>query len=147
MRPDIRPQLREYLAWYEEVLGRLKSGAIRYTELLCGGFVLEGENANPILAALPPVIHVRSSGDSWRRVPVRRREKPSNQACRLSAKTRQRTHSVAIPEKNAKLEHASALEQIDAGGGVSTSRRSATKQKPCRTKKEGWGNQGFPHDR
>ena len=27
-RPDIRPQLREYLAWYEEVLGRVESGAI-----------------------------------------------------------------------------------------------------------------------
>jgi hypothetical protein len=28
VRPDIRPQLREYLAWYEEVLGRVESGAI-----------------------------------------------------------------------------------------------------------------------
>ena len=27
-RPDIRPQLRELLAWYEEVLGRIESGAI-----------------------------------------------------------------------------------------------------------------------
>jgi hypothetical protein len=27
-RPDIRPQLREFLAWYEEVLGRIESGAI-----------------------------------------------------------------------------------------------------------------------
>jgi hypothetical protein len=27
-RPDIRPQLRAYLAWYEEVLGRVESGAI-----------------------------------------------------------------------------------------------------------------------
>jgi hypothetical protein len=27
-RPDIRPQLREFLAWYEEVLGRIKSGAL-----------------------------------------------------------------------------------------------------------------------
>jgi hypothetical protein len=27
-RPDIRPQLREFLAWYEEVLGRIQSGAI-----------------------------------------------------------------------------------------------------------------------
>jgi len=27
-RPDIRPQLRELLAWYEEVLGRIDSGAI-----------------------------------------------------------------------------------------------------------------------
>jgi hypothetical protein len=28
VRPDIRPQLREFLAWYEEVLGRIESGAI-----------------------------------------------------------------------------------------------------------------------
>ena len=27
-RPDIRPQLREFLAWYEEVLGRIASGAL-----------------------------------------------------------------------------------------------------------------------
>jgi hypothetical protein len=27
-RPDIRPQLRELLAWYEEVLGRIASGAL-----------------------------------------------------------------------------------------------------------------------
>jgi hypothetical protein len=27
-QPDIRPQLRESLAWYEEVLGRIASGAL-----------------------------------------------------------------------------------------------------------------------
>jgi hypothetical protein len=27
-RPDIRPQLREFLAWYEQVLGRIEAGAI-----------------------------------------------------------------------------------------------------------------------
>jgi hypothetical protein len=27
-RPDIRPQLRESLAWYDEVLGRIEAGAI-----------------------------------------------------------------------------------------------------------------------
>jgi hypothetical protein len=27
-RPDIRPQLREFLAWYEEVLERIESGAL-----------------------------------------------------------------------------------------------------------------------
>ena len=27
-RPEIRPQLREFLAWCEEVLGRIESGAI-----------------------------------------------------------------------------------------------------------------------
>jgi hypothetical protein len=26
--PDVRPQLPEFLAWYEEVLGRIESGAI-----------------------------------------------------------------------------------------------------------------------
>jgi hypothetical protein len=28
VRPEIRPQLREYLAWYEEVLARVESGAV-----------------------------------------------------------------------------------------------------------------------
>jgi hypothetical protein len=28
VRPDIRPQLRELLAWYEEVLGRIAAGAV-----------------------------------------------------------------------------------------------------------------------
>jgi hypothetical protein len=28
MKPEIRPQLREFLAWYEEVLGRIEAGAI-----------------------------------------------------------------------------------------------------------------------
>jgi hypothetical protein len=27
-RPDIRPQLREFLTWYQEVLGRIESGAL-----------------------------------------------------------------------------------------------------------------------
>jgi hypothetical protein len=27
-KPDIRPQLRELLAWYDEVLGRIASGAL-----------------------------------------------------------------------------------------------------------------------
>ena len=27
-KPDIRPQLRELLAWYEEVLARIASGAL-----------------------------------------------------------------------------------------------------------------------
>jgi hypothetical protein len=27
-RPDVRPQLREFLTWYEEVLGRIESGAV-----------------------------------------------------------------------------------------------------------------------
>jgi hypothetical protein len=27
-RPDIRPQLREFLGWYEDVLGRIESGAL-----------------------------------------------------------------------------------------------------------------------
>jgi hypothetical protein len=28
VRPDIRPQLREFLAWYDEVLGRIEAGAV-----------------------------------------------------------------------------------------------------------------------
>ena len=28
VRPEIRPQLREFLAWYEEVLGRIEAGAV-----------------------------------------------------------------------------------------------------------------------
>jgi hypothetical protein len=28
VKPDIRPQLREYLAWYEEVLGRIEEGVV-----------------------------------------------------------------------------------------------------------------------
>jgi hypothetical protein len=28
MRPDIRPQLREFLSWYDEVLERIEAGAI-----------------------------------------------------------------------------------------------------------------------
>jgi hypothetical protein len=28
VQPEIRPQLREFLAWYEEVLGRIEAGAI-----------------------------------------------------------------------------------------------------------------------
>ena len=27
-KPDIRPQLREMLAWYDEVLGRIAAGAL-----------------------------------------------------------------------------------------------------------------------
>jgi hypothetical protein len=27
-RPDVRPQLRDFLEWYEEVLGRIESGAV-----------------------------------------------------------------------------------------------------------------------
>ena len=27
-KPDIRPQLRELLAWYEDVLGRIAAGAL-----------------------------------------------------------------------------------------------------------------------
>jgi hypothetical protein len=27
-RPDIRPQLREFLGWYEKVVGRIEAGAL-----------------------------------------------------------------------------------------------------------------------
>ncbi len=69
---SLRDNPSSAVQWLDEILagtprdadGRLRYGGDgRYTELLCGGFVLEGENANPILAALPPVIHVRSSGN------------------------------------------------------------------------------------
>lgn len=33
------------------------------TEILCGGFALEGRSANPLLALLPPVLHVRAPSD------------------------------------------------------------------------------------
>jgi hypothetical protein len=28
-RPDIRPQLREFLGWYEKVVGRIEAGGAR----------------------------------------------------------------------------------------------------------------------
>ena len=43
-RPDVRPQLREFLAWHEEVLGRIESGAI----------VAPAEN-EPRMVAMPPL--------------------------------------------------------------------------------------------
>ncbi len=40
--------------------GRLvRDGRGEQTEILCGGFVLEGRSATPLLALLPPLLHVR----------------------------------------------------------------------------------------
>jgi len=52
--------------WLDDILGSesYDDGRLRYggdgicTELVCGGFALEGDTANPILRALPEVIHV-----------------------------------------------------------------------------------------
>jgi AraC-like DNA-binding protein len=58
--------LDDLLAETPPVDGRLRrGGAGARTELLCGGFVLEGASTNPVLPALPPVVHVPGdeSGD------------------------------------------------------------------------------------
>ena len=56
-------------AWLDDILAATppdENGRLRYggdgarTELICGGFVLEGE-PNPILSALPTVVHVGST--------------------------------------------------------------------------------------
>ena len=52
-RPDIRPQLRELLAWYEEVLGRIESGAV----------VAPGEQ-DRLTAEASAVAHVLDLGSS-----------------------------------------------------------------------------------
>jgi AraC-like DNA-binding protein len=53
--------------WLDDILAGTpasESGRLRYggsgepTELLCGGFVLEGETVDPVLHALPRVVHV-----------------------------------------------------------------------------------------
>jgi AraC-like DNA-binding protein len=44
--------------------GRLAAGgAGEPSELLCGGFVLEGQSASPLLALLPTVLHVRGPAE------------------------------------------------------------------------------------
>jgi AraC-like DNA-binding protein len=56
--------------WLDEILaetppdadGHLRHGGSgARTELVCGGFVLEGDTSNPILSSLPRVIHIDSS--------------------------------------------------------------------------------------
>ena len=53
-RPDIRPQLREFLAWYEEVSGRIKSGA-----LVAPG---EQERLTEEASAVAHLLHLLDSG-------------------------------------------------------------------------------------
>lgn len=69
----VRDELSSATEWLDEILagrpldgnGRLRYGGTgRRSEIVCGGFVLEGELANPILRALPPIVHVRSMGSS-----------------------------------------------------------------------------------
>jgi AraC-like DNA-binding protein/mannose-6-phosphate isomerase-like protein (cupin superfamily) len=52
--------LDDLLATTPPVDGRLRrNGPGPRTVILCGGFDFEGRSANPVLAALPPVLHVR----------------------------------------------------------------------------------------
>ena len=54
--------LEDLLAASPPVHGRLRvDGAGPRTDVLCGGFTLEGRTANPVLAALPPVLHVSTA--------------------------------------------------------------------------------------
>jgi len=55
VRPDIRPQLREFLAGYEEVLGRIEAGAV----------VAPGEQER-LTEALSPVIADRDEPSAMR---------------------------------------------------------------------------------
>jgi AraC-like DNA-binding protein/mannose-6-phosphate isomerase-like protein (cupin superfamily) len=56
------PLLDDILATEWSGNGRLRHGGDgARTELVCGGFALEGDAADPILRALPPVLHVRST--------------------------------------------------------------------------------------
>jgi hypothetical protein len=65
-RPDIRPQLREFLGWYEDVLGRIESGAL----------VAPGEQER-LTEEASAVAHLLDLLDSRRTSPpVRRRLKP-----------------------------------------------------------------------
>lgn len=64
------PVLEDLLAAApESANGRLRHGGDgARTGLVCGGFALEGDAANPIVRALPPVVHVRgteSEAVSW----------------------------------------------------------------------------------
>ena len=56
------PELEHILADAPNGDGRLRHGGEgRRTELVCGGFALEGDAADPILRALPAVLDVRST--------------------------------------------------------------------------------------
>jgi AraC-like DNA-binding protein len=54
-----------------DALGNLKAGGRgKETVLVCGGFHFDGPRSNPVLAALPPVLHLRSDrrGAAWLRM-------------------------------------------------------------------------------
>jgi AraC-like DNA-binding protein/quercetin dioxygenase-like cupin family protein len=63
----LRDEPSSPVRWLEEILARTPvdgNGRLLYggngesTELVCGGFVLEGETVDPVLQALPQVVHV-----------------------------------------------------------------------------------------
>jgi len=65
LRDDLSRRVRaleELIASHATTDGRhlRYGGSGARTELLCGGFVIEDRDALPVLAALPPVIHVQS---------------------------------------------------------------------------------------
>jgi AraC-like DNA-binding protein/mannose-6-phosphate isomerase-like protein (cupin superfamily) len=73
----VRP-LDELLTETPLVDGRLTRGpGPNRTEILCGGFVLEGRSANPLLALLPPVLHVRQTDWLEGTIELLRRELPT----------------------------------------------------------------------
>lgn len=56
--------LDDLLAETPALEGRLvRGGHGARTEILCGGFVLEGRSAAPLLALVPPLLHVRPPND------------------------------------------------------------------------------------
>jgi AraC-like DNA-binding protein len=70
--------LAELLAETPLVDGRLVRGSgTKRTRILCGGFVLEGRSANPLLALLPPVLHVRAADWLDGTIDLLRRELPT----------------------------------------------------------------------
>jgi Cupin len=63
----LRDEPSSLVRWLDDILAvtpREESGRLLYggngdpTELVCGGFVLEGETVDPVLRALPEVVHV-----------------------------------------------------------------------------------------
>jgi AraC family transcriptional regulator, alkane utilization regulator len=57
------PLLDEILATHPVPNGRLRyGGSGRRAALLCGGFAIEGQRVHPVLAGLPPLLHVRGRG-------------------------------------------------------------------------------------
>jgi hypothetical protein len=73
----VRP-LDDLLAETPPLDGRLvRGGAGARVEILCGGFVLEGRSANPLLALLPPVLHVPAAEWLEETTALLRRELPA----------------------------------------------------------------------